>query len=154
MPSRWDLLLDKKPVPIVEHLLDEVAKLLAADLAKWPLPVVDLDPDAGRMFAPLLEPGSRRPEEAVFQEAFRVARWELEREIDASAEYFRNRRYTERGLPEGARTPILFISRWLVEQLLSLREHTQSRISRPQLVHCLDRIRRSGAQAPGQRHLR
>jgi hypothetical protein len=139
VPSRWDLVLDSKPVPIVEHLLDEVAKLLAADLAQWPLPVLDLDPEAGRTFAPLLEPGSERPDEAVFEEAFRVARWELEREIDASAEYFRNRRFTARGLPEDARTPILFISRWLVEQLLSLREHTHSRITRPQLVQCLER---------------
>ena len=143
MPSRWDLLLESKPVPIVDHLLDEVAKLLAADLAKWPLPVVDVDPVAGRQFAPLLEPGSPRPEEAVFEEAIRVARWELEREIDASADYFRNRRFTERGLPEEARTPILFISRWLVEQLLSLREHTHSRVTRAQLVQCLDRIPRS-----------
>jgi hypothetical protein len=142
MPSRWDLVLDSKPVPIVEHLLDEVAKLLAADLAQWPLPVLELDPDSGRRFAELLEPGSQRPEEAVFEEAFRVARWELEREIDASAEYFRNRRYMAQGLPDEARTTILFISRWLVEQLLSLREHTHSRITRAELVQCLDRIPR------------
>jgi len=148
MPSRWDLLLESKPVPIVDHLLEELAKLLAADLAKWPLPVVDLDPDAGRPFAPLLDLGSPRPEVAVFEEAFRVARWELEREIDASADYFRNRRFTERGLPEEARTPILFISRWLVEQLLSLREHTHSRVTRAQLVLCLDRIRRIPRSRP------
>ena len=143
MPSRWDLVLDSKPVPIVEHLLDEVAKLLAADLDRWPLPVVDLDPESGRKFAALVKPGSRRPEEAVFEEAFRVARWELQREIDASAEYFRNRRHTERGLTEEARTPILFISRWLVEQLLSLREHTHGRVTRDQLVQCLERVIRS-----------
>src|SRR5919198_1837815 len=143
MPSRWDLVLDARPMPIVEHLLDEVAKLLAADLSKWPLPVLELDADSGRAFAPLLEPGSPRPDEAVFQEAFRVARWELEREFEASADYFRNRRYSERGLGDAARAPILFISRWLVEQLLSLREHTHSRVMRDQLVQCLERIGRS-----------
>ena len=141
-PSRWDLLLERKPVPLIEHLLDEVAKLLAADLQRWPPPIVDLDPAAGRKFAPLLEPGSRRPDDAVFEEGFRVARWEIEREIDASAEYFRNRRWMERGLGEDARMPILFISHWLVEQLLSLREHTHSRVSRAQLVDCLERVRR------------
>jgi hypothetical protein len=143
MPSGWDRLLERKPVPLVEHLLDEVAKLLVADLRRWPLPTVDLDLDTGRKFAPLLQPDSVRPDDAVFDEAFRVAQWELEREIDASADYFRNRRWSERGLPDGARTPILFISRWLVEQLLSLREHTHGRLTRAQLVDCLERVKRS-----------
>jgi hypothetical protein len=143
MPSGWDHVLERKPASLVEHLLDEVAKLLAADLRRWPLPAIDLDLDTGRKFAPLLHPDSVRPDDAVFDEAFRVAQWELEREIDASADYFRNRRWSERGLPDGARTPILFISRWLVEQLLSLREHTHSRLTRAQLVDCLERVKRS-----------
>ena len=141
-PSRWDLLLESKPVPLIEHLLDEVAKLLAADLQRWPPPIADLDPAAGRKFAPLLEPDSPRPDDAVFEEAFRVAGWEIERELDASAEYFRNTRWMQRGLGEDARMPILFISQWLVEQLLSLREYTHSRVSRAQLVDCLERVRR------------
>ena len=141
-PSRWDLLLDRKPVPLVEHLLEEVAKLLAADVRRWPPPIADFDPAAGRKLAPLLAPESVRPDDAVYREAFRVARWELERELEASAEYFRNRRWMERGLADDARMPILFISQWLVEQLLSLREHTHSRVSRAQLVDCLDRVQR------------
>ena len=140
--GRWELLLDRKPVPLIEHLLDEVAKLLAADLRRWPLPLTDVDPAAERKFAPLLAPGSVRPDDAIFGEAFRVARWEMERELEASAEYFRNRRWMERGLAEDARMPILFVSGWLVEQLLSLREHTQSRVSRALLVDCLERVKR------------
>lgn len=143
MTSRWERLFDQKPVPLLDHLLEEVARLLTADLQRWPIPVVDLDLNTGSKFAPLLEPDSAQPEEPVFDEAFRVARWELERDFDASADYFRNRRWSERGLPEDARTPILFISRWLVEQLLSLREHTHSRVTRAHLVDCLERVRRS-----------
>jgi hypothetical protein len=141
-PSRWERLLDRKPVPLIEHLLDEVAKLLAADLRRWPPPVADLDPAAERKYRSLLAPGSARPDDTVFGEAFRVARWEMEREVDASADYFRNRRWMERGLAEDARMPILFLSQWLVEQLLSLREHTHSQVTRPQLVECLERARR------------
>lgn len=141
MSTRWEHLLERKPIPLVDHLIDEVAKLLAKDLATWPLPVTDFDLDTGRSFAALLAPDARRPEDAVFDEAFRVARWELDRDLDASADYFRNRRWMERGLDEPSRTPILFISRWLVEQLLSLRECTQSKITRPQLIECLERTR-------------
>jgi len=144
MTSRWERLLEleKKPVPIVDHLLDEVAKLLSKDLAGWPPPITELDPDQGSRFADLLAPGSQRPDDRVFDEAFTVARWELEREIEISAEYFRNQRWLERGLSPNDRTSILFLSRWLVEQLLSLREYTHSRITRPMLVECLGRTGR------------
>jgi hypothetical protein len=142
MSSRWDYLFDQKPVELAEHLLEEVAKLLGEDLAAWPLPIQELDLETGRAFAPLLEPDFPRPNEAVFAEAFRLARWELEREIDAIDEYMRNRRWEERGLAPGDKLALLFISRWLVEQLLALREATQGRLSRPALVDGLERTRR------------
>lgn len=146
MPSRWDFVFDLKPIPLVDHLLEEVAKLVARDLARWPLPVQELDADTGRTFAALLLPDARRPADAVFHEAFRLARWELERDLEASAEYMRNRRYLEHGITESDRRALLFVSRWLVEQLLSLNEATSGRIKRPQLVDCLDRIRRRFSQ--------
>ncbi len=144
MSSRWDLLLEQgpKPIPLVDHLLDEVSKLLAKDLQRWPLPVEDLDLETGGAFAAIVTGDAQRPDPRVFAEAFRVAAWELERDLDASSDYFRNRRWREQALPDDTRTPILFISRWLVEQLLSLREHTQSRVTRPQLLDCLERTRR------------
>lgn len=142
MPSRWDLLLEQKPVALVDHLLNEVAKLLAKDLQQWPLPIADVDLDTAQNFAPLLSPESKRPDPVVFFESFRIARRELEREFEASAEYFRNQRYLEAGAAPTDRAAILFISRWLVEQLLSLREHTHSKVTRPQLVDCLERTER------------
>lgn len=150
MPSRWEQLLESKPVPLVEHLLEEVSKLLAKDLEQWPLPVEELDLDTGGKFAALILPDAKRPERAVFEEAFNVTKWELERELDASSDYFRNSRWRERALPDDARTQILFISRWLLEQLLSLREYTQNRVTRPQLVDLLGRVeRRVFPAAPG-----
>ncbi len=142
MRSRWDFVLDLKPISLVDHLLEEVAKIVAKDLARWPLPVQQLDAETGRSFAALLLPDARRPADVVFHEAFRLARWELERDFDGSAEYMRNRRYLEHGIAESDRQALLLVSRWLVEQLLSLKEATEGRIKRPQLVDCLDRIRR------------
>lgn len=148
MPSRWEQILESKPIPLIDHLLSEVAKLLEKDLRQWPLPLLELDPDTGTRFSALLQPDAPRPHPEVYEEAFKVARWELERELDASAEYFRNQRWRERQLPDEVRQPILFISRWLVEQLLSLREYTHSRVTRPQLVDCLTRLERRFGTVP------
>ncbi|HZH02453.1 MAG TPA: hypothetical protein VEY30_01635, partial [Myxococcaceae bacterium] len=68
--------------------------------------------------------------------------WELARELDAYDEYFRNRRWEERGLPLDARTSLLFLSRWLVEQMLALGEATGGRVNRPTMKQCLERIER------------
>jgi hypothetical protein len=151
MASRWEriLELEKKPVPIVEHLLDEVARILAKDLQQWPPPIEELDLETGGQFRALLEPGSTRPANAVYGEAFQVARWELQRDLDASADYFRNQRWTERGLCAGDRPAILFLSAFLVEQLLSLRESTHSTISRSQLLDCLERMQQRFAALSG-----
>jgi hypothetical protein len=150
MTSRWERLLEleKKPVPLIEHLLDEVARLLATDLRTWPLPILELDLQAAAGFEVLLQPQAPRPPPQVFEQAFVVARWELERELEASSDYFRNRRYLAQGLTEADRTAILLVSRWLVEQLLALREHTHSKVSRPMLVDCLQRTHRRFLQQP------
>ncbi len=142
MPSRWDYLFEAKPVPIIEHFLEEVSKLLATELQQWPLPIQELDLAHGQKFAALLEPGSKRPERAVFTEAFRLARWELLREFDAYDDYMRNARFVERGLAPEDRTALLLVSQWLVEQMVGIGEATEGRIRRPQLAECLERIER------------
>jgi hypothetical protein len=150
MPSRWDHLFDRKPVSLSEHLVEEVSKLLATDLAGWPLPVQELDLATGRAFAPFLDANSERPREEVFTQAVRMARWDLEREVDAADDYVRNRRWMEHGLAPDDKLALLFVSRWLVEQLLAVQEATEGRVSRKMLVDCLDRTgRRMGRVLPG-----
>jgi hypothetical protein len=150
MPSRWELLLDRKPISMLDHLLNEVAKLVAKDLETWPPPVTELDLlGTGRELAPLFEPDRPRPEPAVYAESFRVARWELEREVEAIDDYFRNRRYLERGLGEGDRIAVLFLSRYLTEQLLGLAEHTEGRVKRRQLIGVLEDVERRVRTAAG-----
>ncbi|WP_426754110.1 hypothetical protein [Myxococcus sp. Y35] len=150
MASRWDHLFDLKPVSLVDHLLEEVAKLLHKDLLQWPPPVQELDLDTGGSFAPLFTEPRPRPAPAVYREAFRLAQWELARETDAYDDYMRNKRYLERGLAPDDRVALLFLSRWLTEQMLGLGEATEGRIKRKHMRDCLERLQSklSGIQLP------
>jgi hypothetical protein len=140
MASRWDYLFETRPVPLITHLLEEVAKLLARDLDRWPPPVQELDLELGRQFAPLLTGEVPRPAPVVLDEALRLSRWELAREFDAYDDYMRNKRYLERGLAPTDRTSLLFLNRWLVDQLLGLGEATEGRVNRKLMQQCLDRL--------------
>jgi hypothetical protein len=142
MTSRWDLLLDRKPVPILEHLLDEAAKLFAKQLGVWPPELFEIDLPSGRETAALLEATPERPAEGVWREAFKLARWDLEREFEAFDEYMRNRRYLEQGLTEADRPMLLFLSRLLTEHALGLNEATQGKVNRPKMVELLHRTER------------
>lgn len=142
MPSRWDFLLETKPVPLVEHLKDEVAKLLARELESWPPPMTELDPGWVRKHATVFEPGAPRPPDALYREAFRLARWELERDVEAVDDYMRNQRFVERGLAPTDKSALLVLSRWLTEQLLQLTEATENRVKRKDLIDILEKLSR------------
>ncbi|QSQ13656.1 hypothetical protein [Myxococcus landrumensis] len=140
MPSRWDHLFDLKPIPLLDHFVEEVAKLLTKDLRQWPPPVSELDLDTGGAFAALFTEPSARPAPAVYTEAFRLTRWELGHETDAYDDYMRNKRYLEHGLAPADRTSLLFLSRWLTEQMLGLGEATEGRVKRKNMREILDRM--------------
>jgi hypothetical protein len=142
MSSRWERLLDQKPVPVLDHLLDEVSKLFSQALSQWPPPLEELDLDTGAPFAGVVAPDTPRPTAAHYEEAFKLARFELRRELDAIDDYFRNQRWLARELPASDRQLLLFLSRWMVEQLLSLGEATEGRIDRARMLECLDRTER------------
>ncbi|WP_434382464.1 hypothetical protein [Melittangium boletus] len=150
MASRWDYLFETKPVPMMDHLLEEVAKLLAKDLRQWPPPVQEVDLDVGGQFAPLFTEPTPRPAEAVYDEALRLSRWELEREHEAYDDYMRNKRYLERGLAPTDRLALLLLNRWLVDQMLGLGEATEGRVNRRLMLKCLERLeaRRRLIQGP------
>ena len=140
MASRWDYLFETKPVPMMDHLLEEVAKLLAKDLRQWPPPVQEIDLDTGGQFAALYTEPTPRPAEAVYEEALRLSRWELERELEAYDDYMRNKRYLERGLAPTDRLPLLFLNRWLTDHMLGLGEATEGRVNRRLMLQCLERL--------------
>jgi hypothetical protein len=141
MSTRWDHLLDRKALTLVDALMTEIAKQLAEELlGGWPPPVESLDAQTGAEFAAVLAPGAPRPPSAVLLEAVRLARWDLLREHDAFDDYVRNQRWRERNLDDGLRPAILFVARWLVEQTLSLGDATEGRVKRKDLVVAIDRL--------------
>jgi hypothetical protein len=141
--SRWDFLYGMKPVPIAEHFVEEVSKIVAKDLATWPLTVEEwtTSADATR-FGPLLEEGSPRPGEKVWTAAFRLARLELMREFEQVDDFMRNERWRELVEAGRERDLMIFLSRYLTEQMLAIGEATQGRLKRPQLVDLLLRAER------------
>ena len=76
----------------------------------------------------------------MYAEAIRLASWDLSREFDAYDDYMRNNRYLERGVAPTDRTAMMFLSRWLVEQMLGLGEATEGRVTRMLMEQCLDRL--------------
>ena len=149
MSDRWERILDRKPVPLEQHLLEEAARLLTVDLRRWPLPIEGIDPLTGGGVAELLAADAPPPSPAVLPVALRLVRWELERDHAAYDDHMRNRRYLELGIPERERPLLLLVSRWILEQLLSLSEATQGRVSRRALLGVVERLERGGA-IPGE----
>lgn len=141
MSTRWDALFETRPVSLIAHALEEVAKAITRDLAQWPPPIAEFDLLTQGKFGTLFAPDAPVPHPAIVDEAFRLAHWSLSREVDAYDDYLRNRRYLEKGIPESDRLALLFLVRWIEEQLLALGEATEGRIRRPDLLRCLERAR-------------
>jgi hypothetical protein len=141
--GRWDYLYELKPVPAAEAFVEEAAKVIAKDLGVWPLQVSEWASaqDAAR-FGPLLAPDSPAPDQAVFAAAFRLARLELMREFEQIDDYMRNERWREVTPPGRGVELLLFLTRYLTEQMLSINEATEGRIKRPMLVDLLTRTER------------
>jgi hypothetical protein len=140
--GRWEHLFAQKPLPLLDYLLEEAAKLLAKELKQWPPPIEELEGGASQSFREIANGERLQPPLEAYRQSFLLARWELERQFAAYDDYMRNQRWTERGLSLGHRADLLYLSRWLVEKLLLLREQSQGRVSREQLVNCLERAQR------------
>ena len=59
----------------------------------------------------------------------------------------RNRRYLDSGISEPERPVLLLVSRWVLEQLLSLSEATEGRVDRRALLGLVERLERGLARA-------
>lgn len=141
--NKWDLVLDQRPVPIQEHLLEEVARLFAQDLAKWPPAIDELDPEAGGpALTQLLAEAPLAPDPRLYVEAFALTRFELGREVEAFDDYLRNHRWLNTGLAAKDKPMLLFLARFMTEQLLGLAEHTMGRLKRTHLLDVLSRTER------------
>jgi hypothetical protein len=138
--NRWERLLEQKPVPLREHLLDEVARSLAGEWRNWPLPVAEVDHSTPAAQLELLSGRAPRPPPEVYAEALKLTRWDIERAHQATDDYFRNQRYRAAGVVDADKPVLLLLNRWLLEQLLSLGEATEGRLKRSDLATVLERL--------------
>lgn len=147
--GRWDHLYELKPVSLGEAFVEEAAKVVAKDLQGWPPPVEGWhSPQDEARFGPLVAPGSARPDAKIFAAAFRIARLELMREFEQIDEFMRNERWREFTAPGAGVDAMLFLSRYLTEQMLAIAEATEGRIKRPMLVDLLLRAERRLSGSP------
>lgn len=149
-PTKWDLILGQRPVPLVDHLLQEVAALFAQDLSVWPPVLSAVDPAQGSGLKELLEQSPMPPDVKLYAEAFRLTRLDLSRELEAYDDYLRNQRWLEAGLEVKDKAMLLFVSRFMAEQLLALGEATDGRVTRVKLLELLKRTRRTFFTAQAQ----
>lgn len=140
-PSKWDLVLGTRPVPLIEHLVAEVSRLFAGDLSEWPPEVEAFDAATGAQLSALVQAHPSRPHPALYEEAFRLTRLDLSREFEALDDYWRNQRWLSAGLAAKDKGLLLFLSRFMAEQLLALGEATDGRITRSRMLDVLDRTR-------------
>jgi len=141
--SKWERLLEleAKPRTLEDQLVEEAAKLLAKELAGTFPPETggfESGVDEAR-FAPLFVEPRVRPAEGVFRAAFHLARLELLREIDEVDLYMRQKRYLPLAPSERDKLAMLFLSRWLTEQMLVLKDRLQTPLARARLAEILKR---------------
>lgn len=143
MSSRWDWLYDLKAVSLEEHLVGEIGKNLAGRLAHWPPEVWGWSSEADRgRFEPLVAPGSLPPSDAVFAQAFRLARWEMERDYEAIDDYMRRESWRGASLGPQNLDSLVFLYKYLTEEMLAVSDATEGRIGRKALVRCLEEAER------------
>ena len=151
--SRWDHLFELKPKPLAVHVVEEVARLIAQDLSQWPPPVVEWSTEADRRkYSALFSANAVRPGPETLREAFKLARWEMQRDVQAIDDYMTEERWRTAGVSDDDFLALLFLHQWLVEQMLALSEATEGRVRRPQLESCLVLAERSLAEGERQRH--
>ena len=140
--SKWEriLELEAKPKTLEATLVDEAAKLLAIELRGEFPPETGGFEDArdAAKFAPLFQEPRTRPGDGVFRAAFHLARLDLNHEVEEHALYLREERYKPLAPGENDRLALLLLSRWLTEQLFTLKEQLHTPLKRARLIEILD----------------
>ncbi len=125
--SRWDWLEGAKARALPEVIAEELGKVIAAELARWPPDVEWIDENARARLAHLAD----RPAADTWRAGFQLARWELTRE-SAAAEAWR------RGAGGDERRAAELIALVVTEAMFDVIERTAGRVKRRHLGHTID----------------
>lgn len=137
--GRWDYLYEIGPRPAIDVLLDEAAKAFSEDLKSWPPPLEGLEPAGVQRTLAVLR--GERPHRLAYEEAFKLARFDLEHEYEA-IDRWQESGWRSAQLNEAERDAAVFLWRYLTERIFDLNEAVQSRLRRADLVTLVDRIER------------
>lgn len=141
--GRWDFLEGVRPQTAADAVAAEAAKVLADELRRWPPAAVEWTDSATReRFAPLYAEGAPRPAQGAYTEAFRLARWELEHDVEAIDFYQRNDHAARALATAHDRLALELLWKLLTEWMYELAERTENRLKRRHLLACLDEAER------------
>jgi hypothetical protein len=138
--GRWDYLVDRKPQPLKEYVLDQVAERLARELTAWP-PAIDewLDePLRQRFLAAIERPSS--PGIATLRVGCELARRELLREYDLIDAFWRSGSQRQLLPDELEETTAHFVTRFLVDAALGFQELARDKFNRSDLVALVEKV--------------
>jgi hypothetical protein len=137
MSGRWEFLEGVRAMTAAEAIVHEAAKLLAGELARWPPRVEWTDATAAARYAPLYADAAPRPTDLAVREGMRLARWEMERDVQAIDFYMRNDLAAKVTTTAHDRLALDLVWRYLTEAMLALQELCGGRLKRAHLIDCL-----------------
>ena len=138
--GRWDYLVERKPQPLKEYVLDQVAERLARDLIAWP-PAIDewLDEPLRQRFRAAIERPSA-PAVDTLRVGCEVARRELLREYDLIDGFWRSGSHRPLLPDELEEATAHFVTRFLVDAALGFQELAQDKFDRRDLVALVEKV--------------
>jgi hypothetical protein len=140
MTGRWDYLVDRKPQPLTDYVLDQFADRLARELEAWP-PGIDewLDEALRQRFRTAIERPSAPPLDTL-RVGCEMARRELLREYELIDAFWRSGRQRELVADELEATSAHFVTRFLVDAALGFQELAKDKFNRGELVVLLEKV--------------
>ncbi|MCP4448947.1 MAG: hypothetical protein GY811_26980 [Myxococcales bacterium] len=139
--DRWEWLEGLKPESPIEVAVKYVAAMTADALTAWPPPIQMAEGQDGR-FGEILEPGADRPSLEAYEEAIKLARWELERNYEAIDFYARNNHIADACPATRDRLASEFIQHYVLESFFMLMEKTEYRVKRSDVLAGLGMVER------------
>jgi hypothetical protein len=138
--GRWDYLVDRKPQPLKEYVLDQVADRLARDLTAWPPAIEEwLDEPLRQKFRAAIERPSP-PGLDTLRVGCEMARRELLRDYDLIDAFWRSGRQRDVLPDDLEETTAHFVTRFLVDGALGFQELAQDKFSRRELVALVEKV--------------
>jgi hypothetical protein len=138
--GRWDYLVDRKPQPLKDYVLDQVAERLARDLTAWPPAIEEwLDEPTREKFRAAVERPSA-PGLDTLRVGCEMARRELLRDYDLIDAFWRGGRQRDLLPDELEERTAHFVTRFLVDAALGFQDLAQDKFNRRELVALIEKV--------------